>query len=103
MIDAFAERNIPIRTMERASGFISTEQLAAGSGTGSLADCGSMLGLKLPAHRATYNVIVRGDSAQSTAKATVRWVNEGRGECVSTGEWETGFELRVKARAEGRP
>lgn len=109
VIDVFAERNIPIKNMERASGFISTDELAVPVIQGhadSLADCGRVIGMPLPPDRATYNVLVRGDSTSSTAKVTVRWTQGGTPsdpkliECTTRGVWEAAFESDVKTRAE---
>lgn len=111
VIDVFAERNIPIRTMERVSGFISTDQLSISDKQGlEWADCGKILSMPLGADHATYNVLVRGDSNSSTAKVTVRWTEEtssGRyvhlTECTTKGVWELETERLIKARAEGQP
>jgi hypothetical protein len=109
VIDEFAAQNIPIRTMERASGFIATEQLSVPRTTEKLADCGTDVGVALIPHRATYNVLVRGDSTRSTVKVTVRWTSGGLTydnvtapiECSTTGLWETRAETAIKERAEG--
>lgn len=114
VIDDFAERNIPVRTMDRASGFISAEPLRTGTratfGTSpsKLADCGrTPVGTYLQPTMATYNVLVRGDSMRALVTATVRWTTPTPGqvgsvtECSTTGSWEAAFEDAVKARAEG--
>jgi hypothetical protein len=121
VIDVFAERNIPIRTMERASGFIATEQLGVDERESlQWADCGrSITPLKwrrdkdgkkvevkeFPPNRAIYNVLVRGDNTRSTVKVTVRWTYMGmyRGstECTTKGIWEGEAESEIKRRAEG--
>ena len=96
VIDLFAERNIPIRTMERASGFIAAEPALVAMKDGARwADCGGALGVKLGAERATYNVLVRGDSTHATVRATVLWERTGDQGCTTRGE------SLVKARAEG--
>lgn len=110
VIDVFAERNIPIRTIDRSSGFVATEALAV-AGVDSLpwADCGSGVSGEIRPQLATYNVRVRGDSAHSTVRITVRWSADvaqmtnqvNMAECVTTGRWEAAAEKDVKARAEG--
>jgi hypothetical protein len=105
VIDLFAERNIPIKNMERASGFITTDVLAAARGDTVNADCGRALGIAAFPTNATYNVLVRGDSTTSTVRATVRWVRSSSQfgvltECSSRGIWETALEAQVKDRAE---
>lgn len=110
VIDVFAERNIPIRTIDRSSGFVATEALQV-AGVDSLpwADCGSGATGDIRPQVATYNVRVRGDSAHSTVRITVRWSADvaqmtnqvNMAECVTTGRWEAAAEKDVKARAEG--
>jgi hypothetical protein len=104
VIDMFAARNIPIRTIERASGIIATEQLAVGDEGKDWADCGEDNGTVLAPNFATYNVLVRGDSVSSLIKATVRWTREIRPsssiECSTRHVWERELELQAKGRAE---
>jgi len=104
VIDMFAARNIPIRTIERASGIIATEQLAVGDEGKEWADCGEHRGTVLTPNFATYNVLVRGDSVSSRIKATVRWTLETSPsdaiECSSRNIWEQELEQQAKGRAE---
>jgi len=107
VIDIFADQNIPIRTIDRASGFIATDELRVADDERTArgwADCGIDSFGAIPAGHATYNVVVRGDSITSTVKATVRWsgiANNTRPvECVSRGRWEQNFEESVRERAE---
>jgi hypothetical protein len=93
--------------MERASGFIATDPLGVDQRQGKKwADCGKAFGLPIGPDRASYNVLVRGDSGSSTAKATVRWTQGGTPddpkliECSSKGTWETETETEIKERAE---
>lgn len=104
VVDLFAARNIPIRTIERASGLVAAEELSLGGEGGEWADCGRLNGSPLYPNRAIYNVLVRGDSVGSSVKATVRWVylNSDRRavECSTTHAWEEAFEAEVRSRAE---
>jgi len=104
VIDLFATRNIPIRTIERASGLIVTDPLRVGEEGTAWANCGVFNGRVLPPTRATYNVLVRGDSAEATVRTTVLWIRTREKdeplECTSTYIWERGLEMEVKARAE---
>ena len=105
VIDLFASRNIPIRTIERASGIIATEGLSVDSADGlKWADCGRVGPKSIPANNAIYNVLVRGDSANSSVRATVRWARlsskEGDLECTSNYIWERSLEQEVQERAE---
>ena len=112
-VDVFAERNIPIRTMDRASGFISSDELNLSdpaSSSVAWADCGTVDGEPVLPDKAVYNIRVRGDSTRTTVQVTVRWsglVNLAmmgtieRKDCASKGTWEGQVELAIKTRAEG--
>jgi hypothetical protein len=103
VIDVLALRNIPIRTFERASGLIVTDELRVGDEGGAYASCGTVDGKVLPPDRATYNVLVRGDSSQATVRTTVLWSRTeepGAADCASSYIWERALETDVKARAE---
>jgi hypothetical protein len=108
VIDVFAARNIPIRTIERVSGLIVTDPLTiAGDDGRDWADCGKVNGRVILPDNATYNVLVRGDSVTSTVQTTVRWTRWLEGapspvECSTTHVWERDFEEQIKRRAEGR-
>lgn len=106
VIDMFAARNIPIRTIERASGIIATEPLAVGDEGKDWADCGQNNGTVLSPNFAIYNVLVRGDSASSRIKATVRWTLTTSAtesiECSTSHVWERELEAAAKGRAEAR-
>lgn len=112
VIDDFARQNIAIRTMDRASGFISAEPMRVSNGDSGrqphpMADCGQlMMGMYNWPTMATYNVLVRGDSTRAVVRTTVRWTTPQANtvnECSTKGVWESRFEADVKARAEGRP
>jgi len=104
VIELFAARTIPIRTIERASGLIVTEQLSVGPEGHDWADCGKDNAIVLRPNFATYNVLVRGDSQSSSVKAAVRWVRTDPKdrliECSTTHVWEQALEEEVKTRAE---
>jgi hypothetical protein len=103
VIDLFATRNIPIRTIERASGLIVTDALRVGQEGNTYASCGTKNGKVLAPDRATYNVLVRGDSSMATVRTTVLWTRTAEPivpECTSTFIWERALETDVKARAE---
>ena len=111
VIEQFATSNIPIRTIERASGLIATEQLSVPAQyyKGGYYDCGSSLGTPNIAKHAVYNALVRGDSSHATVRVSVKYSGEGRDviaatvtsvDCTTQGRWETEFEAAVKAKAE---
>ncbi|HZE74909.1 MAG TPA: hypothetical protein VE091_06340 [Gemmatimonadales bacterium] len=104
VIDEFADRNIPIRTIERASGLIATEQLTISYNASTEADCGQVGGYpsRAPTH-AVYNVLVRGDSTRSTVKVTMRWMYiapKTSIECSTRYKWEKAFEETARLRAQ---
>ena len=87
VIDLFATRNIPIRTIERASGLIVTDALSVGEEGNTYASCGTRNGKVLAPDRATYNVLVRCDSTLATVRTTVLWTRTADPvvtECTST-------------------
>jgi hypothetical protein len=132
-IDHFARQGIPIRTIERVSGLIVAEEMGVDvSAALAYADCGQLAGSAtgaspwgpgvppragdgrpVAAERASYNVLVRGDSSRSTVLVTVRWRvpdasrvsgdprHAGRSiECSTRGVWERAFEAGVRDRAQ---
>jgi hypothetical protein len=114
VIDVFAEDGIPIATMDRASGLIVPALSSRVVGTperGPLdyADCGSNIQHQpIVASQARFNVVVRGDSTQSTVqvRSFFEWVSpplmgeRNTIECSTTGRYETRAETAIKARAE---
>lgn len=105
VIDHFAETAVPIRTIEKASGFIATEPLAVPEQLGrSIADCGvTFTGIPWDVSRASYNVRVVGDSATSTVRVTAIFVAEtGSDGCNSRGVYERDLLRFIKERAEKR-
>lgn len=100
-IDVFAQRSIPIRNMERASGLIVAEVASVGSDGSKYADCGSDGIMARTPSSAFYNVVVRGDSSQSTVRVTAKWMVGAIGlECATKAVWETQLEDAIKQRAE---
>jgi hypothetical protein len=108
VIDLFAARNIPIRTIEKASGLIASDQLTVDPAEGpQWADCGELGNNHFYPNEAVYNVVVRGDSAGALVRTTVRWTHRTGGDdpdrdCATTHAWEQSLESEVKARAEWR-
>ncbi len=110
VIDIFAERNIPIRTIERVSGLIVTDPVSLSPGLGQdWADCGTVNNTPTSPEYAAYNVLVRGDTVRSTVKVTARWTygagdGASNGECATTHVWEKNLEAEITRRAEtGEP
>ncbi len=114
-VDAFADKNIGIRTIDRSSGLIVADPVSVPAPVGAeatrtpstLADCGrDILGMYDFPTSAVYNVRVRGDSLSSTVLVSVRWVHVlltlPETVCASSGLWETAFEKAIKDKAEGR-
>lgn len=112
-IDAFANQNIPIRTLEPKSGFIATDAFTVSSPRAvEWANCGNSGSRQWAPTRAVYNVRVRGDSSSSTVLVTVRWTLVGSNpisdesydiECQTRGVWEAEFEALIKRLSESQP
>lgn len=120
VIEYFAAQSIPVKTLERASGFVGAERQVIPRETSAeirfakdLADCG-FVGREadvrdvLPAS-ATFNVLVRGDSIQSTVRVTVAYTGHvapeeqmGKVSCVSRGRYESMLLDYVRAKVERR-
>ena len=109
LISVLADRKILIQTLNRSSGLIIADAQPIAGKTDSIADCGTTaLGTSYRANAASWNVSVRGDSTQSTIKATVRFVagdptrtlNTAAVECSSRDTWEIALERGVKSAAE---
>jgi hypothetical protein len=103
VIDVLAEENVPVKTLDRSSGFVVAEV-----GTMDLAtlekftSCGGFMDLMVNSERygvASYNILVRGDSTTSNVKVTARFTH-GSGLCSTKNVFESAFQASVKARAE---
>lgn len=107
VVDLFAEKNIAIRNMDKASGFIAAEPSAVTDDAKAWANCGGFSIYGGPSS-AAYNVLVRGDSISSTVRMTVRWVHASRAgidktrTCATTGALEDQIEGQIRARAESK-
>ncbi len=124
VIDFFADQAIPVKTLDRSSGYIAAERLGAGNNL-DWADCGKIVnapardgGGRVIPQQAVFNVRVRGDSASSTVQVVARWMAVGTAqvasgfgsrtkaynetECVTTHVWETAAIREITRRAEGR-
>ena len=97
-----------IRTIEKASGLIASDELAVDPADArKWADCGELGEDHFYPTAAVYNVVVRGDSAGASVRTTVRWTHRTGGDkpdrdCATTYVWEEGLESEVKTRAEYR-
>lgn len=111
VIDVFSARNIPIKTLDRSSGFIAAEQMTVprvdGRGVASpYADCGVYNRVPQNPTHANYNIRVKGDSTRSTVLVTVLWkdvYDPQLGltmECTTKGVWEADAEREIKRLAE---
>ncbi len=126
VIDHFAATNIPISTIERASGIIATARLSVTREDAMVfADCGGrypaedletlqLSGVRLQrasmermfvASSVVYNVLVRGDGERSSVRVTASWDTDDPAapfRCETTGQWESDMEAAVRERAEGQ-
>ena len=106
LVEWFARRNLPIRTIDRSSGLLVAEpMIVAGSFQERLpyADCGKKGYVELAPTNAIYNVLVRGDSTRATVRVNVRFSHRsqdfGSFECESKGVWERELETVIRERA----
>ena len=106
VIDIFAEKNIPIRTIDKDSGIIATDRLAVPEQFSlEYADCGTD-GFMIPQLPTSviYNILVRENGDATTVRVTASWSSDKSYRCNTRGIWEGDLEANVKDRAErGRP
>ncbi len=108
VIDVLSEGNIPVKTLDKASGYVMAEVADVGSSEeDALADCGGWMRMRLTALGpmiARYNILVRGDSTTSTVKVRAEFTKTGRSRwnCPSKNTFETKFQSYVKEKAEAR-
>lgn len=106
VIDHFAENNIPISTIERASGIIATERLSVSlQDSREFADCGTTeWGDRIFAGTVTYNVLVRGDENRSTVLITATWYPRTPAPwgCETKGVWEDMTQEAIARRIQRR-
>ena len=107
VIDAFAENNASIQTLDRSSGLIVPAGRTYAPGRDkqealTYADCGkSSTGTPIEPTSVKYNVVVRGDSTHSTVLVRAFYSSEGAYEvCESRGRYEIAVEANVKSKAE---
>ena len=114
VIGHFAENSIPIRTIDRSSGLIVTDPMFVSKEDGKrYAWCAwasdwlaSTEGSDtVGASSVSYNVLVRGDSAQSTIRVNARWTTvlekaAVATECQSNDVYEPTLEALIRKRAE---
>jgi hypothetical protein len=107
LIEVLADRGIPIRTFDPASGLVVTDELRVGAEGRGSADCGKLNGQTLPPDFARYNALVRGDSTSSTVKLTAVWALVGGkrkvSACATSNRYEQALEDEVRRRAEAAP
>ena len=105
VIDHFAEHNVPIKTIERASGIIATDAMAVPlSLSTQYADCGSdaLIG-PYTADLASYSIRVQGDSSSSTVRVTMSISSRGpAGTCSSKGQYEKDLIADIQSRTTRR-
>lgn len=113
VVDVLADKNIPVKTMDKSSGFVTAESThVPNSQLSKLTECGgfaSYMAETLGSESggtARYNILVRGDSTSSTVKVTARFTkalaDNSPMECKTKGIFEQQIESAVKAHAEGR-
>jgi hypothetical protein len=105
VVDHFAEHNVPIKTIERASGIIATDAMAVPlSLSTQYADCGSdaLIG-PYTADLASYSIRVQGDSSATTVRVTMSITSRGpAGTCSSKGQYEKELVADIQHRTARR-
>ena len=110
LIEVLAERNLPVRAIDRSSGFVSAEVGPVRSEEfDEVTDCGGVVrqvlaGTASENMTARYSVLVRGDSVKSTIKVSAKFIKAGDAprECPSRNVFERELQSEVKSRAERR-
>lgn len=106
VIDLFAEQNISIATIERASGIIVATPGYLGEPfekVVSYADCGSYAKIPYVASRVGYNVRVKGDSSRSTLRVNAVFQSANARAldgCNTKNVWENKIGAMIQQRAE---
>lgn len=104
VVDYFARSSIPVKTIDRTSGLIAAETTQLSGDNSAYARCSNGF-LNFAPSGASFNALIKGDSARSTVRVTANWLGaqtEGsaRVMCVTTDVWEKQFETAIKAKAE---
>ena len=106
VLDWFARSSVPVKRMDRSSGFITAEATRLGGSNRLYGNCNRMGIAIVPPDGATFYVVVEGDSTRSSVGVTADWIGHNskgqRLSCVTSGQWEQEFESAIKARAEAR-
>jgi hypothetical protein len=105
VVEHFAMNSIPIRTLDRSSGLIVTDDMRVpGKPTEQArwAVCSTGFGMKFGPTVGSYNVLIRGDSSKATVRVTARWEDTGRpaNVCQTTGVYEGNLAAAIRQRAE---
>lgn len=104
VVDYFARSSIPVKTIDRASGLIAAETTRLAGNNSAFASCSNGLFSATP-DGASFNALIKGDSARSTVRVTANWIKPTPPgamavQCVTTDVWEKQFEAAIKAKAE---
>lgn len=93
-----AEQSIPIKTSDRSSGLITTEEVIVPVSEGrKVADCGPIVG----AGRVQYSILIAASTLRITPRFTYANIyGQTQGECVTRGIVESKLEAAIKQRAE---
>lgn len=104
VVEYFALASIPVKTIDRSSGLIAAETTRLAGDNGRFADCANAVRHFSP-EGASFNALVRGDSARSRVRVTATWLATGGGApgiaCQTSDVWEREFEEAIRAKAEG--
>jgi hypothetical protein len=103
VIDVLSEDNIPVKTLDKSSGFVAAElSTMSTDDLQKFTNCGGIMDMMVHSENfgvANYNILVRGDSTASTVKVTARFTHGGA-LCETKNVFESAFQSAVKSRAE---
>ena len=104
-LSTLADRSIPVKTSDKTSGLITTEEVMIPASDNKQAGaCGTGL-IKGRPGRAQYTILVSGDSTPTLrVSSRLTWYNiygSMIGECVSTGFLEGRLQEAIRERANG--
>lgn len=106
-VAVLAERNIPIATIDKASGLIASERVTLATASPEWTNCGRAGEMVLTADYARFTILVRTvDQHTSSIHLTANFEYDappayGIVTCISRGVWEAEAEAAVKKAAEG--
>lgn len=102
VVQALAEQGIPVATIDKASGVLTSAPVKVESVNASRwGHCGSDPAIPMRVTDATVSVLVRGTATATTVRLSPRWSmvsGENAMVCATTGVWERELEAQIRTR-----